>query len=304
MVNTKNKRKALVLFSGGLDSLLAAKLLMDQKIEVTGLSFQSYFFNTQEAEKRAKHLGIPLRKFDFSEEHLKLVKKPPRGYGKAANPCLDCHLLMLKKAKEIMEKEGFDFVATGEVLGERPFSQNKKALIIIAQESSLDDQLLRPLSAKLLPQTRPEKEGWVDREKLLAIQGRSRKKQISLAKKYKLSYPQPAGGCLLCEPEFAKKLFDLFQKKPNCNGDDIVLLKLGRHFWEGKIKIVLGKNKEENKKLESLAKKEDLLIKPQNFPGPSALLRGEKIRSKEIEKAEEFILSHSKKIPPQPQFSH
>lgn len=296
------KRKALVLLSGGLDSLLAAKLLLDQGIEVVGLSFKSCFFDTQAAEKGTQQLKIPLKTIDFSEEHLKLVKNPPRGYGKAANPCLDCHLLMLKRARKIMDQAGFDFVATGEVLGERPFSQNKKALAIIAKESGLSNRLLRPLSAKLLLPSLPEKKGWVKRERLLNIQGRQRWQQIALAKKYRLSYPQPAGGCLLTDKQFGQKLFDLFKKWPDCQKEDVGLLKIGRHFWDNKVKIILGKNKEENEKLESLKQKGDVMIEPTNFPGPTALLRGKKITQNEREKAEKLIISYSKKSTPKPSF--
>ena len=290
------KKRALFLFSGGLDSILAAKILLEQGIKVTGLVFKSYFFDDTNAKKATRKLGISLKIVDFSDEHLQLVKNPPRGYGKAANPCVDCHLLMLKHAHKILKEKGCDFVATGEVLGERPFSQNKKAMALIAQESSLSNLLLRPLSAKILPPTLPEKKGWIDREKLRGIQGRSRKKQIALAKKHDLQYPQPAGGCLLCEPEFGKKLFKLFKKWPDCTGKDVELLKIGRHFWDKKTKIVLGRNQQENEKLETFAQKNDVLIKPQNFLGPLALLQGNKITQKNIKKAKNLITKYSKKV--------
>lgn len=311
--------KALVLLSGGLDSLLAAKILMDQRVKVSGLAFKSYFFSTKKGEAAAKQLGIPCRVIDFSQEHLEIVKNPPHGHGKAANPCVDCHLLMLKMARQIMKKKGYNFVATGEVLGERPFSQNKKALQLITKKSGLNDRLLRPLSAKLLSPTLPEKKGWVDREKVLAIQGRRRQPQMELAKKFGLTYPQPAGGCILTDKEFGKKLLDLFKKWPNCAGDDIKLLFLGRHFWHSEVtparcadallgggtkrrtKIVLGKNQEENEKLEKLTKKGDVLITPTNFPGPTALIRGETVTTAAIKKSRSLILSYSKKVQ-QPQF--
>jgi tRNA-specific 2-thiouridylase len=294
--------KALVLFSGGLDSMLAVKILREQKIKVAGLTFQSYFFGPDKAKEAAKQLGIPLRVIDFSKEHLQIVKKPHYGFGKAANPCIDCHLLMLKRACQLAKKEDFDFVATGEVLGERPFSQNKNAMALIAKESGLGDKLLRPLSARLLPTTLPEKNGWVKREELLAIQGRSRRTQISLAKKFGLEYPQPAGGCILTEKDFGQKLFELFEKLPTASGDDIALLFLGRHFWVGKTKIVLGKNQEENEKLEKMARKNDALTIPKNFPGPTALLRGSKIGQKAIKKAQKLIIRYSKRLPHKPEF--
>lgn len=289
-------KKALVLLSGGLDSMLAVKMLQEQGIQVAGLVFKSCFFNEDQAQKSALSLKIPLKIVDFSKKHLNLVKNPPHGYGKAANPCLDCHRLMLKKAREIMLKEDFDMVATGEVLGERPFSQNYQALLKVQELSGLKDRLLRPLSARLLPISLPEKKGWLNRSKLGNIQGKRRVKQLALAKKYEIKdFPQPSGGCILCEHVFAKRLFDLLKNWPKCKPDDIALIYLGRHFWEGESKIVLGRSKRENEKLEKLFKKGDLFIAPKNFAGPSALIRNIKNRSKVIEVGQKMILKYSKK---------
>jgi tRNA U34 2-thiouridine synthase MnmA/TrmU len=205
---------------------------------------------------------------------------------------------MLKKAKEMMKKEKFDFVATGEVLGERPMSQNKKALELVEKESSLSGYLLRPLSAKLLKETIPEKKGLVDREKFLDIQGRSRKRQIELAKKFKIKwYPQPSGGCILTDLEFGKKLKDLLERYPEFDGNDIELLKIGRHFWKGKIKLVVGRNKEENLKIKKLKRKGDVLIEIKNYPGPTTLIRnyGGKIDSQILEEAKNLTKNYSKK---------
>lgn len=279
------KIKALVLLSGGLDSILAVKILKEQKIEVVGLAFKSYFFNEKQAKKAAKNLRVPLKVIDFSKEHLKIVKEPKYGYGKGMNPCIDCHILMLKKAKKIMEKEKFHFVATGEVLGERPMSQNKRALKLVAEKSSLKNYLLRPLSAKLLEKTIPEEKGWVKREKLLDISGRSRKRQIALAKKWKIEYyPSPAGGCLLTDLEFSKRLRELFEKYPKFKGKDVELLKLGRHFWENNVKIVVGRDHQENLKIKKLAQKGDVLIELKDYSGPTTLIRnyGKGKISKEI----------------------
>lgn len=277
--------KALLLFSGGLDSLLAAKVLEEQGIKVTPVFFKSYFFGPEIAQRSAKAVGLKLRVIDFSEDHLKIVQKPKYGYGAALNPCIDCHLLMLKKAKEIKEKEGFDFVASGEVLGERPLSQNKKVMFLLEKKSSLSGFLLRPLSAKKLPPTIPERQGLVNRERLLDLQGRSRKKQLWLAKKYNLKeFPAPAGGCLLTDKEFSKKLKELWKKFPQAGENDIELLKIGRHFWEGKIKIVVGRNKEENQLLKKMARKKDVLLEMTNYPGPTSLIRGTPIRDKIIER--------------------
>ena len=276
------KIKALVLLSGGLDSILAAKILIEQGIRVVGLSFKSYFFGADFAKKAAKDLKIPLKVIDFSKEHLEIVKKPKYNYGKGMNPCIDCHILMLKKAKYILEKGKFDFAATGEVLGERPMSQNKRALKLVEKESSLKGFLLRPLSAKLLGKTIPEEKGWIDREKLFDISGRSRKRQITLAKKWKIEeYPTPAGGCLLCDLEFSKRLRELFERYPKFKGQDIELLKIGRHFWfskslkdkQKKVKIVVGRNHTENLKLKKLAQKGDILIELKELSGPTTLVR-------------------------------
>ena len=266
--------RGLVLLSGGLDSILAVKLLIRQKIKVTGLTFKSYFFSSDQAEKAAKELGIKLKIVDFSKENLKIVKSPKHGYGKSINPCIDCHALMLKIAKRIMEEESFDFVATGEVLGERPMSQNKTALDVIEKESSLSGYLLRPLSAKLLKKTIPEEKGLVSRENLFDISGRSRKRQIELAKKWGIKeYPTPAGGCLLTDLEFGKKLKELLKRYPGCKDSDLVLLKYGRHFWFDNVKAIIGRNEKENKEIKKLAKKGDNLIEMKRYPGPLTLVR-------------------------------
>jgi tRNA U34 2-thiouridine synthase MnmA/TrmU len=281
--------KALVLLSGGLDSMLAAKVLMEQGIEVTGVSFKSYFFGTGKAKKVAKQLGIELIEADFSEEHLKMVKNPKYGYGKNMNPCIDCHALMLTKAKDIMEKGKpasakasagkYDFVATGEVLGERPMSQNPDALKMVEKISGLKGKLIRPLSAKLLEETDLEKTGEVNREKLLAISGRSRKPQFELVKKYGIKeYANPGGGCLLTDPVFSEKLMEMLEYWPDCQGDDIVLLKYGRIYWledeqEKKVLLVIGRDETENQELENKAKTGDVIFQLVDEAGPTALIR-------------------------------
>lgn len=283
--------------SGGLDSTLAAYLIKKQGVGVKGLIFQSYFFGPEKGIRAAKQLKIPYQVVDFSKEHLKVVKKPKHGHGKAINPCIDCHLLMIQTAKKILEKEGYDFVATGETLGQRPFSQNKQALLIIAKESGLKGRLVRPLSANLLPTTLPEKKGWIKKEGLLDIQGRSRKRQTTLAKKIGLTFPQPAGGCLLTEMEFAKKLKLFIKKRPGFKGNSAQLAKLGRHFWFERKFVVLGRDQGENDAIEELALAKDLLVRPANFPGPSALIRAKKIDKNLVDKTKKKILSFSKKDP-------
>lgn len=237
-MNNNQKIKALLLLSGGLDSILAAKLLLEQNIEVEGICFYSNFFNCDLARKAASQLGIKLREIDIKEEFLDFLrKKPKHGYGVGLNPCIDCHALMLKKAGEIMKKERFSFVATGEVLNERPMSQTKQALKIVEKEAGVEGYLLRPLSAKLLELTESEKSGLVDREKLMNISGRSRQKQFELAKKFGIvDYPSPAGGCMLTQEGFVKRIKELMDNKKDFNFDDAELVKIGKHFYFTKLK--------------------------------------------------------------------
>jgi tRNA U34 2-thiouridine synthase MnmA/TrmU len=288
-----SKTKALVLMSGGLDSMLAARTLMEQGVEVTGLVFVSNFFGAAKARKAAEQLGVELKEVEFKKAHLDMVKNPKHGYGKNMNPCIDCHAMMLKYAKKIMEGKSpqllnpptplirgaiYDFVATGEVLGQRPMSQNSEALKIVERESGLGDLLVRPMSAKLLDESRPEKEGLLIRRKLHAISGRSREEQKELVKKYKIKeYASPGGGCLLTDPEFSQRLIKLFEYWPECEGDDIELLKNGRVFWvngkNGKVLIIVGRDKEESENLEKLAKNGDVVVELKDEVGPVTIVR-------------------------------
>jgi len=277
-------KKALLLFSGGLDSILAVKILQEQGFEIEAVFFKSHFFDIKE-----KKLDFKLRVVDISNKQFEIVKNPEHGYGKNMNPCIDCHLLMFKEAKKIMEKEGFAFIATGEVLDERPMSQNKTSLGIIEKESGLKEKILRPLSAKLLEPTEAEKQGIVDRDKLYAIKGKSRKTQIALAKKFGIKdYPTPAGGCLLTDPEFSKRLKELLEKNKKVLEDDLKLLYYGRHFWHNNIKIVVGRNEIENIEIKNLKQKGDILIELKDIPGPITLIRGEDelaiVKAKELTK--------------------
>jgi len=226
---------------------------------------------------------------------LEVVKHPKHGYGSNMNPCIDCRIFMLKKAKAYMEGSGASFLVTGEVLGERPMSQRRDAMRLIEKEAGLEGFIVRPLSAKLLPISIPEKEGWVDREKLLTIQGRSRKPQIKLAKQFGIDdYPCPAGGCLLTDPGFARRTKDLILHDPNFSINDVHLLKIGRHFrFSPKLKLMVGRNEEENEKVQTFAQEEDILIKVQQYPGPLSLLRGE-IDPMGIEKAAAITVRYSK----------
>jgi tRNA U34 2-thiouridine synthase MnmA/TrmU len=296
MSKKEKKTSTLVLLSGGLDSILAAKLLMEQGIEVEGICFYSNFFGCNLAEKAAKQLGIKLRESDIGEEFLKFLKKKPKhGYGVGLNPCIDCHVLMFKKAGEIMRQEKFAFVATGEVLNERPMSQHRQALKMIEKEAGLEGYLLRPLSAKLLEPTILENAGLVGREKLLDISGRSRKKQMELAIKFNIiDYPTPAGGCMLTQEGFVGRLKELIEYKPAFSVDDVELVKIGRHFWFDSVWIVLGRNKEENEKLLKAKAENDMIIEPDGFIGPTALVRGS-TDSEVIRKANELIIKYSPK---------
>ncbi len=249
----KKRAKALVLLSGGLDSILAVKLLLEQGIEVEAINFRTNFCGPSKARPAAQMLGVPLREVNIREDFLAVLKKPKHGYGAGMNPCIDCHALMLKKAGEIMRAEGFDFVATGEVLGERPMSQHKHALKIVEKEAGLEGYLLRPLSAKLLELTIPEIENLVNREKLLAISGRNRKPQMELAARYGIkNYPTPAGGCALTQEGFAQRLRELMKNKPDFDAQDVDLVAIGRHFFIDNVQIIVGRNQQENEILKCL----------------------------------------------------
>jgi len=255
--------------------MVAVKVLMDQGIEVTGLSFQTPFFSPYNAIKAAHELGIGLVVEDITQEHLKIVENPPSGYGANMNPCIDCHGLMIKKAGKKMEEKGYDFVFTGEVLNERPMSQTKRSLLRVAKLSGYADYLLRPLSAKLLPETKPERDGLVDRARLLDIKGRSRKRQLALAHKYGLrEFPTPAGGCLLTDPNFSKRLKELFAHSKGYSLKDIKLLKVGRHFRLNGIKVIVGRNEQENGILKEMATERDIVLSAEHVPGPVGLICG------------------------------
>ena len=276
--------KAISLLSGGLDSTLATRLVLEQGIEVEAVNFLTVFCTCTAHGKgclagksAADKLGIKLKLFEVSKEYFEVVKNPKYGYGSNINPCLDCRIFMFKKAARYMREIGASFLITGEVLGQRPMSQRKDAMRIIERDSELEGLILRPLSARLLGPTIPEKEGMVDREKLLAIEGRSRKPQIELARKLSINdYPCPAGGCLLTDPGFAKRMRDLIEHKPDFTMNDVRLLKVGRHFRiSPKTKVIVGRNKEENEKLESLADEKDFLFRPVEVKGPVGIGRGD-----------------------------
>ena len=269
--------RALALLSGGLDSSLAVAIVKAQGVEVKALHFYTGFCITEHkrrlgvkkedgtnyvnpALKTASNLGVPVEIVDISKEYYDIVLNPKYGYGKNVNPCIDCRAYMLKKAKEIMEKENYQFIITGEVLYQRPMSQTRDRLRIIEKESGLEGLILRPLSAKLLPKTVPEKEGWVDREKLYGIAGRGRKKQMELAKKFGIKeYEQPAGGCCyLTDESYAARFKEAYAVEGSITPDDLVLFSVGRHIrLPSGAKLILARNEGEVNFLKGFAGRYD-----------------------------------------------
>jgi tRNA-specific 2-thiouridylase len=284
--------KAIVLISGGLDSALATKILKLQGIEVIGISFITPFTRPRVGEL-AQNIGIEIKLMDVSSEYLKLVKSPRFGFGKNLNPCVDCHIFMLKKAKEFMLEHKANFIASGEVLGQRPMSQNRAALGTIEKESTLEGLLLRPLSAQLLSPTIPEQKGWIERSRLYDFSGRSRKPQMELVRQLGLEgFNQPAGGCLLTDPAFSRRLKDLLIYQREFYLDDIQLLKVGRHFrLSVQSKLILGRNHIENQRLTSLMQTGSLFLEPIGTPGPSGILKSEVV-SEELLELSAGILAH------------
>ncbi len=255
--------------------MLAAAVLKDLGLEVGLVCFVTPFYGAERARESAAHLGLPLMEMDLTEKFWPLIFSPPHGFGRGHNPCIDCHLLMIREAGVLMTAEGYDFIFTGEVLGQRPMSQNRGSLNLIARDSGLGELLLRPLSAKLLKTSRPEQLGWVDREKLLNLSGRGRKRQMALAAAYGITrYPAPAGGCLLTDPGYAARLKELLgEKGALVTRRDLELLKWGRHFrLPAGSKAVVGRTQKENEALGALRVSGDAVLKVDNFPGPLVLV--------------------------------
>jgi tRNA-uridine 2-sulfurtransferase len=287
--------KALGLMSGGLDSTLAAMILMRQGIEVTGISFVTPFFNAEKARRTAEAIGHPLIVADISAIHLEMVKQPRYGYGRNMNPCIDCHAMMFRLAGERMQAGGFDFLFSGEVLGQRPMSQNATALKAVAIHSGFPERILRPLSARLLPPTPMEESGLVDRNQLLDIHGRSRKRQQALAREWGLKkLPASGGGCLLTEAGFSNQLRDLLSHDDEATVNDVELLKIGRQFrLEPTVKLVVGKNQEDNQALEGFLTAQRMLLRCRDFSGPMGLLCGDADQPT-LERAAAIVASYGK----------
>lgn len=273
--------RCVALLSGGLDSILAIRLMQEQQIEVEALNFKTIFTCCQnQSAQAARDLGVRLTVIGQEDDYLDLVRAPKFGYGKGANPCVDCRIYMFEKANRFMQQIKAHFVISGEVIGQRPMSQKRRDLDIISHHSDLDDLLLRPLSAKAMPPTKPEREGWVDRSRLHGIVGRSRKDLIRLAKKFGMQdIPTPSTGCALTEPLFSRKVHDLIQLDPTSSRWDFEILKVGRHFrFDDQTKVVVGRNEAENEQLSYIHRMPEAVstayFQTENFYGPSALLIG------------------------------
>ena len=277
--------KAIILLSGGLDSTLAAELMNREGLELLAVNFKTPFCLCDRhssnlgcgsnALRVAEGLGIDLKIINATRDFLEVLQKPRHGYGANMNPCIDCRILFFQKSKELMEENGASFIITGEVLGQRPMSQFRRQMDLIEREAGLDGLVVRPLSARLLPPTIPEKNGWISRERMLDIAGRSRKPQMALAKDLGINdYPCAAGGCLLTDPEFANRIRDLI-KHDELDMQNIDLLKAGRYFrLTPSAKLIVGRNENENKMLTLLAKEGDYIFEPVTINGPTAVGKG------------------------------
>ena len=278
--------------SGGLDSQLAVRVLERAGAHVEGVVFETPFFSATAAKKAASALGIKLHVVDFTDDEIALIENPPHGFGGAMNPCIDCHATMIRRAGEMMAEMDYDFVATGEVMGQRPMSQNKQSLGVVEKSSGLAGRLVRPLSAKLLEPTIPETEGRLDRERLLDISGRARDRQIALAAEFGITdYPSPAGGCRLTEAGFCRKLKDLKDHEGLGERRLVRLLTVGRRFrLPGGTSVLLGRDRTEN---EILRGEKGVVVEFPNIPGPTALLPSAKTES-DIEMAREIVRAWSR----------
>ena len=311
------KKRAVALFSGGLDSILAAKLVKDQGIEVVGLHIKTGFHSEDVKErlgllkeeenpihKAAKQIDLPLVELDISNSYCSIIENPKYGYGKNANPCIDCKIAFLKATKEYMEREGFDFIVTGEVVNQRPMSQNLPTLRLIEKQAGVEGLVLRPLSAKLLPPTIPEKEGWVDREKLLDISGRGRDRQLQLAKEFGLKYiPQPSGGCLLTMEEVGRRVFDqLSHKEWDC--EIAKLVPIGRHFrLPSGAKVIVARNRDEVGYLKQFHNRW-YLFKPTTKGTVALLLKEEPPTDEETQMVADLVSRYSKREPKEVEVIH
>lgn len=279
-----SEKKVVALLSGGLDSQLAVKMMQKQGFEVFAVAIKTPFCDFDcgrgcgfEIRERADDLGVDLKTVYLGDEYIEMLKHPKHGIGAGMNPCIDCRSMMFEAAKKRMKEVGAEFVISGEVLGQRPMSQHRRALGLIEKEADLEGKILRPLSARLLPPTTPEKDGLIKREDLGMIRGRTRRGQLDMAKDFGIVDPPNAGGgCLLTDPAFGMRAKDLFGHTETPTINDIDLLKVGRHFrLDPHTKLIVGRDEDENRTIDSLALKEDVLLEVADFVGPVSLLRGE-----------------------------
>jgi tRNA-specific 2-thiouridylase len=293
---------ALSVMSGGLDSILATRVVMDQGVDVTAIHFVTPFFGLYAegegdlfSERMADRYGIRGRSVDVTNAYITMLASPQYGYGKNFNPCVDCKILLFSTARRIMEESRARFIVTGEVLGQRPMSQRRDTLRVIERDSSTTGLLLRPLSAKLLKPTIPEIEGWVNREALFGFSGRSRKPQIELASRMGISgYPAPAGGCCLTDPIQGARIRRLYQIKDRPEAREAVLIQIGRPFYLGDgVVLTVGRNEEENDRIEGLARNGDTFVKIVDMPGPLGLIVGNPTED-QIGRATGIIAHYSK----------
>ena len=275
MNNHENKVRALGLCSGGLDSILSAIVLKNQGIAVEWISFETPFFSSEKARRAAARFQIPLIVRNITRPYLEMLRDPPCGYGQHMNPCMDCHALMFRLAGEVMKDRQMDFLFSGEVLGQRPMSQTRSSLRYVEKHSGCREMIVRPLSAKLLEETLPEKKGLVDRRLLLGLSGRSRKPQIQLAREWGIAdYPAPGGGCLLTETVYSNRLKDLFDHRADCTENALHLLKYGRHIrLNAQMKIIVGRTLQDNTAILSHHDpSRDMVLKTRQIPGPVVLI--------------------------------
>jgi hypothetical protein len=278
MNHHENKVRALGLCSGGLDSILAAVVLRNQGIAVEWITFETPFFSAEKARRASERFHIPLIVENITQPYLEMLRDPPCGYGQHMNPCMDCHALMFRLAGRVLEDRGMDFLFSGEVLGQRPMSQTRSSLRYVEKHSGCRQVIVRPLSARLLEETLPEKNGLVNRGLLLGLSGRSRKPQISMARAWGIvDYPAPAGGCLLTEKVYSLRLKDLFDHRTDCTENALHLLKYGRHIrLSADVKIIVGRTLQDNTAILSHRDPlQDMVLKTVNIPGPVVLIPSE-----------------------------
>ena len=280
---TEEKKKVVALLSGGLDSQLAVRMMQEQGFDVSAVAIKTPFCDFDcgrgcsfEIRERSDELNVNLKTVYLGDEYIEMLKNPKYGTGAGFNPCVDCRSMMFDAAKKHMDEIGAEFIISGEVLGQRPMSQHAPSLRTIEKESGLVGKIVRPLSAGLLPATDPEKDGLIKRENLGIIKGRTRKKQLEMAKKYGIENPPNAGGgCLLTDPSFGLKAKDLFEHTETPTINDIDLLKIGRHFrLDEETKFVVGRNKDENEIIKAIALPDDILLEARDHVGPVSILRG------------------------------